>query len=115
MTDSSPGLHRPISHRTEKILNQHSPHSDDDHGGFEQQFITDGGARRYLNCGRGDCRITGRSSVWKNPLLTVEATRWLYDRGSRMHGVEGPSTDKPTDKIVAQHRLCREVGISHWE
>ena len=37
-------------------------------------------------------------SVWKNPLLTVEATRWLHERGSRMHGVEGPSTDKPTDK-----------------
>ena len=38
-------------------------------------------------------------SVWKNPLLTVEATRWLHTRGSRMHGVEGPSTDKPTDKF----------------
>src|ERR1700692_556441 len=35
-------------------------------------------------------------SVWKNPLLTVEATRWLSDRGSRMHGVEGPSPDKQT-------------------
>jgi len=54
-------------------------------------------------------------SVWKNPLLTVEATRWLYDRGSKMHGVEGPSTDKPTDNIFAQHRLCRDLGISHWE
>jgi kynurenine formamidase len=54
-------------------------------------------------------------SVWKNPLLTVEATRWLYERGSRMHGVEGPSTDRPTDDVFAQHRLCRELGISHWE
>jgi kynurenine formamidase len=54
-------------------------------------------------------------SVWKNPLLTVEATRWLYDRGSKMHGVEGPSTDKPTDNIFAQHRLCRDLKISHWE
>lgn len=54
-------------------------------------------------------------SVWKNPLLTVEATRWLYARGSRMHGVEGPSTDRPTEDIFAQHRLCRELGISHWE
>ena len=54
-------------------------------------------------------------SVWKNPLLTVEATRWLHARGSRMHGVEGPSTDRPTDDIFAQHRLCRELGISHWE
>ena len=54
-------------------------------------------------------------SVWKNPLLTVEATKWLHARGSKMHGVEGPSTDKPTDNIFAQHRLCRELGMSHWE
>ena len=54
-------------------------------------------------------------SVWKNPLLTVEATRWLHARGSRMHGVEGPSTDRPTEDLFAQHRLCRDLGISHWE
>ena len=53
--------------------------------------------------------------VWGNPGLTVEATHWLNDRGSRMHGVEGPSTDKPTDNIFAQHRLCRDLGISHFE
>lgn len=53
--------------------------------------------------------------VWGNPGLTVEATRWLHERGSRMHGVEGPSTDKPTDNIFAQHRLCRDLGISHFE
>ena len=57
----------------------------------------------------------GLDSVWKNPLLTVEATQWLFDRGSKMQGVEGPSTDKPSDNIFAQHRLCRELGISHWE
>ena len=54
-------------------------------------------------------------SVWKNPLLTVEATKWLYARGSMMQGVEGPSTDKPPDNIFSQHRLCRELGMSHWE
>lgn len=54
-------------------------------------------------------------SVWKNPGLTVEATRWLHARGSRMHGVEGPSTDKPSDNIFAQHRLCRDLGLSHFE
>ena len=54
-------------------------------------------------------------AVWKNPLLSVEATRWLFDRGSKMHGVEGPSTDRPTDDNFAQHRLCRDLGISHWE
>jgi kynurenine formamidase len=54
-------------------------------------------------------------SVWKNPYLTVEATRWLHERGSRMHGVEGPSTDRPTENLFPQHRLCRDLGISHWE
>lgn len=54
-------------------------------------------------------------SVWKNPLLTAEATKWLYERGSKMQGVEGPSTDKPSDNIFAQHRLCRDLGMSHWE
>jgi kynurenine formamidase len=57
----------------------------------------------------------GLDSVWKNPQLTVEATRWLHARGSRMHGVEGPSTDRPSDNLFPQHRLCRELGISHWE
>jgi kynurenine formamidase len=57
----------------------------------------------------------GLDSVWKNPQLTVEATQWMYDRGSRMHGVEGPSTDRPSDNIFSQHRLCRRLGISHWE
>lgn len=56
-----------------------------------------------------------RQIVWGNPGLTVEATQWLYDRGSRMHGVEGPSTDKPSDDLFAQHRLCRKLKISHFE
>ena len=54
-------------------------------------------------------------AVTMNPQLTVEATKWLHERGSKMHGVEGPSTDKPSDGIFAQHRLCRELGMSHWE
>lgn len=53
--------------------------------------------------------------VWANPGLTVEATKWLHERGSRMHGVEGPSTDKPSDNIFAQHRACRDLGMSHFE
>src|SRR6202051_1413180 len=34
-------------------------------------------------------------SVWKNPQLTVKATRWLHDRGSPVHGGGGPSPGKP--------------------
>ena len=54
-------------------------------------------------------------AVTMNPQLTVEATKWLHERGSKMHGVEGPSTDKPSESFFAQHRLCRELGMSHWE
>jgi kynurenine formamidase len=54
-------------------------------------------------------------SVTKNPQLTVEATKWLHERGSKMHGVEGPSTDRPTETLFAQHRLCRDLGMTHWE
>ena len=39
----------------------------------------------------------------------------VFDRGSKMHGVEGPSTDKPTSNLFPQHRLCRDLGISHFE
>lgn len=39
-----------------------------------------------------------RSAVISNPGLTAAATHWLADRGSRMHGVEGPSTDKAGTK-----------------
>ncbi|SEO66242.1 Kynurenine formamidase [Aquisalimonas asiatica] len=52
---------------------------------------------------------------WKNPGLTVDATHWLAERGSKLHGVEGPSTDKPTDNLFAQHRACRDLGVSHYE
>ena len=54
-------------------------------------------------------------AVTMNPQLTVEATKWLNERGSKMHGVEGPSTDKPSESTFAQHRLCRDLGMSHWE
>ncbi|MBN43214.1 MAG: cyclase [Alphaproteobacteria bacterium] len=56
-----------------------------------------------------------REVVLSNAGITVAATQWMYDRGSRLHGVEGPSTDKPSDSLSAQHRICRELGISHME
>ena len=37
----------------------------------------------------------GLDLVLEESQLTVEATQWMYDRGSRMHGVEGPSTAGP--------------------
>ena len=52
--------------------------------------------------------------VWSNPGITAEATHWLADR-SRVHGVEGPSTDKPSHNLFPNHRVCRDRGITHYE
>lgn len=54
------------------------------------------------------------SVVHSNPGLTAAATHWLADR-SRMHGVEGPSTDKPSETFYPSHRVCRDRGITHYE
>jgi kynurenine formamidase len=53
-------------------------------------------------------------AVWSNPGITAEATHWLADR-SRVHGVEGPSTDKPSHNLFPSHRVCRDRGITHYE
>jgi kynurenine formamidase len=53
--------------------------------------------------------------MWCNPGITAAATHWLADRGSRIHGVEGPSTDKPTDDLFANHRVCRDRSLTHYE
>ena len=68
-----------------------------------------------LCTGLHDRHYPDKQVCWTNPGLTVDATEWLHARGSRMHGVEGPSTDKPTDNIFAQHRKCRDLGVSHFE
>ena len=68
-----------------------------------------------LCTGLHDRHYPDKQVGWTNPGLTVDATEWLHARGSRMHGVEGPSTDKPTDNIFAQHRKCRDLGVSHFE
>lgn len=53
--------------------------------------------------------------VWSNAGLTAAATHWLADRGSKLHGVEGPSTDKPSHNLFPSHRVCRDRGITHYE
>lgn len=53
--------------------------------------------------------------VWSNAGLTAAATHWLADRGSKLHGVEGPSTDKPSHNLFPSHRACRDRGITHYE
>jgi kynurenine formamidase len=50
-----------------------------------------------------------------NPGLTAEATHWLADKGSKMHGIEGPSTDVMSTNLFPSHRVCRDRGITHYE
>jgi len=53
--------------------------------------------------------------VSSNPGLTADATHWLADRGSRAHGVEGPSTDRAGSREFPNHRACRDRGLIHYE
>jgi kynurenine formamidase len=53
--------------------------------------------------------------VTMNPGLTGDATHWLADRGSRVHGVEGPSTDRAGNREFPNHRVCRDRGLIHYE
>ncbi|MBI4182393.1 MAG: cyclase family protein [Proteobacteria bacterium] len=69
-----------------------------------------------LICTGFHARHYPRESVMHmNPGLTPAATHWLADRGSRVHGFEGPSTDKPTDPTFPSHRVCRDRKITHYE
>ncbi|MCY4088408.1 MAG: cyclase family protein [Actinomycetia bacterium] len=55
-----------------------------------------------------------REIVTNNPGLTYEASLWLAER-SRIHGVEGPSTDTAGTKEFPNHRVCRDKGMIHYE
>jgi kynurenine formamidase len=56
-----------------------------------------------------------KSVVTSNCGITAAATHWLADRGSRVHGVEGPSTDKAGTTEFPNHRVCRDRGLIHYE
>ena len=53
--------------------------------------------------------------IFSNPELSAEATHWLADHGSKVHGVEGPSTDILDKKLFPSHRACRELKLAHYE
>lgn len=53
--------------------------------------------------------------ITQNVEITPEVVRWLYERGSKVHGVEGPSTDIMDTKLYPSHRACRDLGITHYE
>jgi len=50
-----------------------------------------------------------------NPQITASATYWLHDHGSRVHGVEGPSTDRMDENLFINHRICRDLKMVHYE
>jgi kynurenine formamidase len=56
-----------------------------------------------------------REAMHSNPGLTAAATHWLADRGSTVHGVEGPSTDRAGASDYPSHRVCRDRGLIHYE
>lgn len=56
-----------------------------------------------------------RAAMLSNPGLTGPATHWLADRGSTVHGVEGPSTDRAGTTDYPAHRACRDRGLIHYE
>jgi kynurenine formamidase len=68
-----------------------------------------------LNTGLHARHFPEPSVMTSNPGLTAAATHWLADHDSRMHGVEGPSTDLPSNDLFPSHRACRDRGISHYE
>ena len=68
-----------------------------------------------LNTGLHKRHYPNPEVVTSNPGITAAATHWLADRGSRAHGVEGPSTDAPNHNLFHNHRVCRDRGITHYE
>ena len=68
-----------------------------------------------LNTGLNRRHFPSDKMMSSNPGITAAATHWLADRGSLIHGVEGPSTDKPTDNLFANHRVCRDRSLTHYE
>jgi len=57
----------------------------------------------------------GDEVLHRNVEISPEVVRWLHQRGSRMHGVEGPSTDILDKNTFPSHRACRDLGVSHYE
>jgi kynurenine formamidase len=68
-----------------------------------------------LNTGLHRRHYPRDSVMYSNPGLTAAATHWLADRGSKLHGVEGPSTDRPNFAEFPSHRACRDRGMTHVE
>lgn len=89
--------------------------ADDLEAAEERSGIEIDGHIVLLNTGLHERHYPNPEVVRSNPGLTADATHWLADRNSKAHGVEGPSTDVPSDDLFPSHRVCRDRGIFHWE
>jgi kynurenine formamidase len=63
-----------------------------------------------LRTGRDD--FYGRLDyVWRGCAVTPEATRWLYDRGVRVIGIDAWGWDGPLDRQAKEALARREKGV----
>lgn len=58
----------------------------------------------------GWSRHFGTARYFEHPALSVEACRWLLDRGVRTVGIDAPSIDPTGDTTLAAHRVVAAAG-----
>ncbi len=52
----------------------------------------------------------GTERYFEHPALSVEACRWLLDRGVRTIGIDAPSVDPTGDEALAAHHVLADAG-----
>ena len=81
----------------------------------QEAGVTIDGHIVLLATGVHDKYFPSKDILFMNPDISPEAVAWLASRRSRMHGVEGPSTDIMDTQLFPSHRACRDLGLSHYE
>jgi kynurenine formamidase len=52
-----------------------------------------------------------RDFMWRGPGVTAEATRWLYERGVRVVGIDAWGWDAPLDAQAREAKKRAQTGI----
>ncbi|UYP18833.1 cyclase family protein [Rhodococcus sp. Z13] len=58
----------------------------------------------------GWARYFGSDRYFDHPVLSVDACRWLLERGVRVVGIDAPSIDATGDETLAAHHILAEEG-----
>jgi kynurenine formamidase len=58
----------------------------------------------------GWSRYFGTDRYFEHPALSVDACRWLLDRGVRTIGIDAPSVDPTGDETLAAHHVLADAG-----